>query len=222
MLGMTMFSALTMQWAQQELATQQDRNARADQQQARELAAALEFSILTEDTASYDDTYTLERAEHFAGTAGRTRGGNTVQVTARTDDTEQQTLGRGNTQVALTASDNMFTRNAAGQAESAAAMQARGEGQGTVLANIGGARGRQVLTSLKRMEAMAEQLYAFYAGAMKFPDLAQYTTLDGRLKLYDAWGESFDYAPEADGQMAVLSFTTPWGHTQTMRLNLKE
>jgi hypothetical protein len=90
------------------------------------------------------------------------------------------------------------------------------------LFDAGGARQQQVFTSTQRMEVMAEQLYAFYATQMRFPSDAEFTTLDGGLDLKDAWGRSFTYQSDDDGQGAELSFNTPWGHTQSLRVSLQD
>lgn len=226
LLGMTMFSALSMQWAKQELAALQERNAVRDAAQAKELGQALEFAVLTEDESSYTEGYNLERTRQFSGASVRTRGGNEVQLTARdteNDEANQGAFGTGGTQVAITASDDRFTRAAASRTASAEELQrTRSNAEDLVFANVRAARERQVITSTRRMEALAEQLYAYYGAELRFPDLNSYTSYAGKLGLRDAWGREFDYNPTNDGQGGSLSFTTPWGFTQALKLSLKD
>jgi hypothetical protein len=225
LLGMTVFSALSLQWAKAELAELQARKAQQDRAQAQELANALEFAVLTEDASGYSDDYALQRARAFANVGSQTRGGNTVLATTRADEPDETApgvFGVGKTQVALTAGDDRFARAAAGRAESAAALQQQvGQGGPTVLANLQAVRERQVLTSTKRMDALAEQVFAYYAATMRFPDEAAFATLQGRLNLRDAWGQRFGYSVTPDGQSATLSFTTPWDYTRELPLSLK-
>jgi hypothetical protein len=225
LLGMTVFSALSMQWAKQELASLQQRNAARDAAQAKELAGAMEFAILTEDAESYAENPTLERARTFSAATTQTRGGNQVLVTTRSsEDTDKKgAFGMGTAQVALTASDDRFTRAAATRTASAEELQrTRTNAEELIFANVRAARERQVITSTRRMEALAEQLYAYYGAELRFPDLNTYTTYAGKLGLRDAWGREFDYDPTTDGQGGSLSFTTPWGFKQALKLSLKD
>jgi hypothetical protein len=227
LLGMTVFSALSLQWAKAELVAMQERKTQQDRAQAQELASAMEFAVLTEDASGYSDEYNLQRARAFSSAGGRTRGGNEVLAAARSDEADESgsnsAFGMENTQVAFTASDDRFARAAAGRAGDAATLQQEVGAKGpTVLANVRAARERQVLTSSKRMDAMADQMFAYYAAKMRFPDEASYTNLESRLNLKDAWGQRFEYEPAPDGQSATLRFTTPWDYTRERPLSLKE
>ncbi len=225
LLGMTVFSALSLQWAKAELAATQARNTARDQAQAKELGQALEFAILTEDASSYTEGYDLTRARAFSAASTRTRAGNEVQVVARESENSENTgsFGMGGTQVALNASDDQFARASASRTASAEELQrSRSNAEELIFANVRAARERQVITSTRRMEALAEQLYAAYAAQMRFPDANSFTMLAGKLLLRDAWGQDFAYTTSEDGQTASLNFTTPWGFTQAMRLDLQE
>ncbi|PZP39723.1 MAG: hypothetical protein DI585_03115, partial [Pseudomonas fluorescens] len=101
-----------------------------------------------------------------------------------------------------------------------------GANQAVAVYDTSVARDRQVRTSNERMEVLAEQLYAFYAGKYRFPNESEFTTLSGKLDLHDAWGNAFTYKQvgkgKEEGQKATLSFTTPWNYTQTLNLALKD
>ena len=225
LIGMTIFSALSLQWAKQELTESKRKQAEEAQTQAQDLAGAMEFAVLSENAnegQDYDETYTLERARRFSNAVGVTRGGNDALVTARSSE-EQGVFGIARTQVALTNTDDTLQRaeiNRVGNAEDL--NRAVGNKTPAALFDAGGARQQQVLTSTRRMEVMAEQLYAFYSAQMRFPNGAEFTSLDGGVDLKDSWGRSFMYLPDDDGQGAELSFSTPWGHTQSLRVSLQD
>jgi hypothetical protein len=226
LIGMTIFSALSLQWAKSELIATQQRQAEQARAQAEDLAGAMEFAVLTENAnaglQAYDENYNLARARQFSNAVGTTRGGNEVLVTTRTAE-EDTTFGAPKTQVALTATDDTLQRaeiNRVGSAEDL--NRAIGNKTPSALFDAGGVRQRQVLTSNQRMEVMAEQLYAYYATQLTFPSASEWTTMEGKLGIRDAWGKSFVYALFPDGQSAELSFTTPWGFTQKLAVSLQE
>jgi len=220
-LGMTIFSALSLQWAKAELANIQARKQMQDRAQAQELARALEFSVLTENGGRDQTNYSLEQATPYAAAAAKTRGGQEVLVNLQTrqDTNQANTLYNIEaTQVAITASDDRLLRRAVVRKDDALPAT----GSPTAVANIKAMRERQVLTTTRRMDALAEQLYTYYAAKMRFPDEAAYAALLGRLNLNNAWGEPFAYQVSPDGQSAKLRFTTPWNYTQELPLRLKD
>lgn len=225
LIGMTIFSALSLQWAKTELLETRKRQAEQAQADAKDLAGAMEFAVLTENAnegQGYEEGYSLERARRFSNAVGITRGGNEALVTERTAD-EQGAFGIARTQVALTNTDDTLQRAALNRAGSAEELnRAIGAKTPSALFDAGGARQKQVLISTKRMEVMAEQLYTFYAAQMRFPTDAEFTTLDGGLNIKDAWGKSFVYTQSPDAQSADLSFTTPWEYTQTLHVSLQD
>lgn len=221
-MGMSVFSALSLQWAKQELVRYQELQIQRAKTNAEEVAKGLEFSILAENEQSYSDTYDLERARAYSAAQARTRGGQDYMFAAR--DSEREQFGQKATAVAIVGTDDTLVRS----------QVYRTETEGHVLdKSVSGrpdvavydtslARNQQVMTSNARMEAMAERLYTFYAAKFRFPTDSEYQSLLDRVGVRDAWGQDFDYTPDKSGQKATLSFTTPWQYTQTMILSLKD
>jgi hypothetical protein len=221
--GMSVFSALSMQWAKQELVRYEEQQARRAQSNAEEVAKGLEFAILTEDQSSYSENYDLERAKAFAETDARTRGGQDYLLTTHENE-QREVFGKKDTTIAITGSDDTLLRSQIYRtADSEEVLRMKtGSKQAVAIYDTGQARDRQVRTSNERMEQLAEQLYAFYAGQRRFPTDSEFTRLQGGLDLHDAWGEDFTYTAKPDGQTGTLSFTTPWNYTQTLKLSLQE
>ncbi|RYG59747.1 MAG: hypothetical protein EON60_09455 [Alphaproteobacteria bacterium] len=222
-LGMSMFSALSMQWARKELARYEEQQLQRTKDNAQDVADALNFAILSEDTQTYSEDYSLERARQYTDTTARTQGGQDYMVTTRTND-ERMRYGQAATTVAITGGDDTLLRSQ---------MHRSGSSEDILRTNVGNkqavavydtttARDRQVRTSNQRMEVLAEQIYAFYAGKYRFPTDSEFTSLNGGLDLHDAWGREFTYKPDKDNQTGTLSFTTPWNYTQTLILSLKD
>ena len=223
--GMSLFSAMSMQWARKELARYEEQQIIRAKSNAKDVADALNFAILSEDQQSYSETYDLERARQYTDTTARTQGGQDYMVTARERDGEkQQRYGYAPTTVAITGSDDTLLRSQmhrSGNAEDILRAKV-GDKQAVAVYDTSLARDRQVRTSNQRMEVLAEQLYAFYAGKYRFPTDSEFRSLSGGLKLHDAWGNEFRYTTGTDNQRGELSFTTPWNYTQTLNLNLKD
>lgn len=221
-MGMSVFSALSLQWAKQELSEYQDLQAQRAKANAEEVAKGLEFSILAENEQSYSDTYDLDRARAYSAAQARTRGGQDYMFAARDSDREQ--FGQKATTVAIAGTDDTLVRSQVYRTETEEHILQKGVGgrEDVAVFDTSMARSQQVLTSNRRMELMAEQLYTFYAAKYRFPTDSEYQTLLGRVGTRDAWGQDFAYKPEADGQKALLSFTTPWEYTQSMILSLKD
>ncbi len=221
-MGMSVFSALSLQWAKQELTEYQQLQAERAKTNAEEVAKGLEFAILTENEQSYSDTYDLERARAYSSAQARTRGGQDYMFAAR--DSEREQFGQKGTAVAIVGTDDTLVRSHVYRTETEEHILDKSVGgRGDVAVyDTSLARNQQVMTSNGRMEAMAERLYTFYAAKFRFPTDSEYQDLLSKVGVRDAWGQDFDYKPEKDGQKATLSFTTPWQYTQTMILSLKD
>ncbi len=221
-MGMSVFSALSLQWAKQELTRYQELQTQRAKTDAEEVAKGLEFSILAENEQSYSDKYDLERARAYSAAQARTRGGQDYMFAAR--DSEREQFGQKGTAIAIAGTDDTLVRSQVYRTETEEHILDKSVGGRNDVAvyDTSLARSQQVLTSNRRMEAMAERIYTFYAAKFRFPTDSEYQTLLGRVGVRDAWGQDYDYKPEANGQKATLSFTTPWQYTQTMILSLKD
>lgn len=221
--GVTIFSAVSMQYARQELVAYQKRQGERARAQAEDLASALDFAIGTETKETYGESYDLARAKRYAQTTGKTRGDQDFLLTTRQEN-EGSSYGRSGEKVAIAATDDALLRsklNATGSAQDLASLSTR-KSQPIAVYDTSLARDRQIRTSNSHMEQLAEQVFAFYAANMKFPTLDEYNGIIAQFPLNDAWGEDFDYDVDSTGQDAQLSFTTPWNYTQVLNLNLKD
>ncbi len=221
--GMSIFSALSMQWARQELVRYEAQQIQRAKTDAQDVADALNFAILTEDGQTYSENYSLERARQYSDSTGRTQGGQDYMVTTRTNE-DRVRYGHAATTVAITGGDDTLLRSQMHRSADAEAILRTkvGNKQAVAVYDTTTARDRQVRTSNQRMEVLAEQMYAFYAGKYRFPTESEFTSLRGGLNVRDAWGNDFSYEPSKDNQTGLLSFTTPWNYTQTLTLNLKD
>lgn len=222
-MGMSIFSALSSQWARQELLAYQEQQAARAKANASDVAKGLDFAILTENAQTYSETYDLERARQYSNSDARTRGGQDYLVTAREEE-DREKYGKKSTTVAITGSDDTLLRSQmhrSGDSEQILRTKL-GDKQAVATYDTDTARDRQVRTSNERMEVLAEQVYAFYAAKKRFPTDSEFTSLQGTFNLHDAWGRDFTYKPDATQQKGILSFTTPWNYTQTLKLSLKD
>jgi hypothetical protein len=222
-MGMSVFSALSMQWAKQELAAYQQQQIKQAKEGAQDVAKGMDFAILTETTQTYSDRYDLERARQYAGTDARTRGEQDYMVTTRQDE-NREAYGEKASTIAITASDDTLLRSQmyrSGDAEEILRTKT-GAGQAVAVYDTSVARDRQVRTSNERMELVAEQVYAFYAAKMRFPTESEFTSLLSTFNIRDAWGRDFNYTVTPDREKGTLSFTTPWNYVQTLNLSLKD
>lgn len=221
-LGVTIFSAVSLQHAKQQLVENQrkkNERARAD---AEDVANALDFSILSETKSSYQEEYTLGRAKQFASVTGKTAGDEDFEM--KTQKSGRESYGRTSEKVAITASDDTFLKARLHRTEDEKELDKIAANSTTPVAvyDTSAARERQIRTSNARMESLAEQVYAYYAAHLKFPDEAAFGRLNAALGIRDAWGADFNYEVAADGQSATLAFITPWNYERTLKLNLKD
>lgn len=224
LIGMTLFSAMSLQWARQELARQQRRHAEMARNQADDMARSMEFAAMTETENTYSDEFNLERAKRFSNyTGGKTRGGQEMIVVARTDE-GNTTFGSKDQRIAITSTDDTLLRAKVYRSASAAdisRLQESSPDQPIATVDTSGVRQRQVLTSQKSMEGLAEQVYAFYGAHQRFPNPNEFGALRAKFPFLDAWGQPFDYTYISD-DAARLEFTTPWNYTQSLKLSLKD
>lgn len=221
LMGIMVLSVISARLAQKDLVTLQARQAERAKRQAEDTVKALEFSALTETRQTYSEEFTLDRAKaNMARATGTTRGGQEYILNAKQDE-QGGAFGSTDTKVAVTASDDTLLRAKVYQTGSADGIAKLGDkpNQPVAVLDTGGIRQRQVLTSQRSMEALAEQVYAFYAGHMRFPTSSEFNDLQAKFPYVDAWGGTFDYTPISD-EKATLEFTTPWNYTQTMPLSL--
>jgi hypothetical protein len=222
MIGMTIFSALSLEWARQELVATQKRQQEESKAVAEDLAKAMEFAVMTETFETYNETYALDRARAYSNSTGTTRGGNQVALVSRNVESDDGT-GAPRTQVALAATDDILLRAKLNRAEDAESLNRAVSGTAPVaFFDSGTVRGQQLLTSQRRMEAIAEKLFTFYAAEMKFPSPQAFAALSKQAGVKDAWGQDFTFTPSEDGQSGELSFTTPWGLTRTQSVSLRD
>lgn len=222
-MGMSIFSALSMQWSKQALARYQQQQVERAKANTQDVAKSLNFAILTENSQTYSDKYDLDRARQYSNTEARTTGGQDYLVTERTDD-NRTTYGKAATTVAITGSDDTLLRSQmyrTGDAKEILTTKT-GNSQAVAVYDTSTARDQQVRTTNGRMEALAEQIYAFYAGKQRFPTDSEFTTIKSTFGLRDVWGHDFIYTISTDGQSGTLAFTTPWDYTKTLKLSLKD
>ncbi len=219
-MGISLFSVMVGQWGRKEMLELELTRAERAKSEAEDIAKALEFSILTETSASYSEELSLERAlAHTARSSAKTRGKRDFLLTERTDGSA---FDLGQKRLAITASDDILLRaevNRAHDSDSLARMQF-GKKEAVVLLDTKGIRLRQVERSRLNMNIMAEHVYQFYAGHLRFPTIDEYESLQEKLGVNDVWGSDFLYTP-IDEESGTIQFTTPWGYTQSLDLSLK-
>lgn len=222
-LGMGVFSALSLQWSKQALQRYEQQQLARARANSQDVVQGLDFAILTETGNTYRDEYDLERARPYSNSTARTVGGQDYMVTAREDE-NRESFGKKATTVAVTGSDDTLLRSRmyrTGDAEEILRTRT-GDKQAVTTYDTSLARDRQVRTTNERMEVLAEQVYAFYAGKKRFPTDNEFQALRNTFDVRDAWGREFIYTVTEDGQKGTLSFTTPWDYTQTLKLGLKD
>jgi hypothetical protein len=222
-LGMGVFSALSMQWAKQALTHYQEEQVKRAKENATDVAKGMNFAILTENQQTYSDNYDLDRARKYSNSSGRTQGGQDFMVTSREDE-NRESFGQKASTIAVTGSDDTLLRSQMHRMETAKQIlnEKTGNNQAVAVYDTSMARDRQIRTSNERMETLAEQVYAFYAARHRFPTDSEFTTLQGTFSVRDVWGNDFVYKQDPSGQKGILSFTTPWNYTQSLNLSLKD
>lgn len=221
-IGMSVFSAYSMQTAKRELAALQQRNMERARAESEDLARGLEFQILTESRDTYSEDYSLDRARAGAALAtGQTRGQQAAAVAERRED--DVAFNSPDRRIGFTTTDDTLVRARVAQAQNADDLMRLQDEKNSVLtvANTGAVRQRQVLSSNRAMETLAEHVYGFYASNMRFPTSDEFDAFEEKLGIHDVWGQKFIYRRQDEGR-ATLEFTTPWNYTQSMILNMDE
>jgi hypothetical protein len=221
LLGMGLFSIMSMELAKKELIAYQKVQAERARAQADDLAKAMDFAILTEDKHSYSDEYSLQRARAYSNTAAKTRGNQDFLLNARESQNAEQ-FGQNRVTVAIAATDDTLLRSQVFRSTSARDLQEISSSHPVALYDTSMARDRQVKDSKARMEILAEQVYAFVAAHGQFPTSDEFEKIASRAELTDVWGQPFTYTAGDDKLSCKLSFTTPWDYTQTLKLDLKD
>lgn len=221
-MGMSIFSALSLQWANKELAEYRLQQIQRVKTNAADVAKGLNFSILAESENTFSESYGLDRARKFSNSTGRTQGNQDYLVTER--PTDKESYGQRHTTVAITGSDDTLLRSQMYRSADAEEIlrTKTGDSQAVAVYDTSTARDRQIRTTIARMESLAEQVYAFYAARQRFPSPEEFTTLAGTFGLKDSWGQSFAYEPGKDLQTGTLGFTTPWNYSHSINLSLKD
>ncbi len=221
-IGMSVFSAYSLQTAKRELAELQKRNMDRARAESEDLARGLEFQILTESRETYSEDYSLDRARAGAAlSTGQTRGQQAAMVAERRED--DAPFNSPDRRVGFTTTDDTLVRARVGQSQNADDLMRLQDEKNTALAvaNTGAVRQRQVLSSNRAMETLAEHVYSFYASNMRFPTSAEFDAFEEKLGIRDVWGQKFSYRRQEEGR-ATLEFTTPWNYTQNMILSLDQ
>lgn len=220
LLGVGLFSTISLKTAEKQIAELEATRGDRMQAEREDLAKGLEFAIMTETKATYSDDLTLERArQNSALSTGKTLGKQDFQfIERRTDDA----LGASQKRVLIANTDDTLLQaelEESADARDLANFNNKGRA-GVTLFDSSAVRFRQVENNKKTMEVMAESVYRFYAGNLRFPTLDEYELLAERLNLKDSWGDPFLYTRVTDTH-GTLEFTTPWGHRQTIDMKLR-
>ena len=222
LVGMSVLSVMSSYQARKELDKLQKVQAERAARSAEDTVKALEFAAMTETRSTYSEDFTMERAKaNMAMATGKTRGGEEYVLNAQ-QETEEGRFGMDDQKIAVTASDDTLLRAKVYQTGSAADLDQLANSTSQVATfDSGVVRDRQVRSSHKAMEALAEQIYAFYAGHGRFPSDSEFAELRAKFPYVDAWGGAFDYIRTSDS-VGALEFTTPWNYTQSLNLSLKD
>lgn len=220
LLGVGLFSTISLKTAEKQIAELESTRGDRMQAEREDLAKGLEFAIMTETKETYSEDLTLERArQNSALSTGKTLGKQDFQfIERRADDS----LGASQKRIIIANSDDVLLQaelEESADARALANLKEQGRA-GVTLFDSSAVRFRQVENSKKTMDVMAEAVYRFYAGQLRFPTLDEYHTLAERLNLRDSWGEEFDYTRITDTH-STLTFTTPWGYSQNVNMQLK-
>lgn len=223
--ALTIFSTMLAQWAKEDLKTLEREKLQRQQAQSEDIKNAIEIAILSENSNTagnnYSDTYDMTRAQGFlSSSSNNTKGGAAVQL-QEVDSSMVQNVQ--NKRIAITASDDTFLRTEVGALGSEAAIAAYDSGKGQAFATVDteALRNKQVTLSRQRLEKEASTLYTFFTRTGRFPlDQTEYMDDVNALTDYkDVWGNDFNYTYVSDTQ-ATLSFTTPWGKSVNVRVNM--
>lgn len=218
LLAVGVFSVLSQQWAKRDLRTLQESRETRMEATAQDIARNIEFEILTETASTFSNNLNTNRLLPNAAKAGSNRSQDDIQIISR----EGEEIFELETQrFAINLGGDDLSRSALNQTTTSKNIVNAGETQGVAVIDTSAIRQRQVETSRTNMKAMAERIFNFYAGNLRFPTVGEYDQLALVFNATDVWGSPLDYTYENDDR-ASLAFTTPWGFRQSMRLDLKD
>ena len=217
--GITVFSTVSAHYAKKQMIENEKRKIEQQQREAEDLRDALEIALLTETDATYDPDISLNRARPYTTlSTAKTRGGSDATLNIVNSDTN---LGIQGERVLITTTDDDFTKTQVGLANSAADQAAFDGGAAPVtMFDSGAARNRQVEISVQNLEMEAAQIYAFYAGELRFPSASEYDDIQAITNLKDFWGNDFSYTIVNSPTHVRIEFTTPWGYTEQIDMNM--
>jgi hypothetical protein len=219
LVGISAFSTITAHYARKEMIKSEQRKIEQQKAEAEDLKNALEVALLTETDATYDADLSLNRARaHTTLSTAKTRGGSDVTLNIVNSETS---LGIQGERVLITTTDDDFTKTAVGLANSAAAQAGFTDDNAPVtMFDSGAARNRQVDISVQNMEMEAAQIYAFYAGELRFPGSNEYDAIQAVTGLKDFWGNDFSYTIVTSPTHVRIEFTTPWSYTERIDMQM--
>lgn len=213
------FSTMSAYWAQKDMIDQERKKIERQKEEATDLRRALENSIRTETADTYNQAINLNRAQAFTTlSTGETRGGQAVAFNAQESNVA---LGISNTRVVLSTSDDEMLRDDIDLLSTASGQAAytSGQNQAVEFYDSQADRARQVDLSTDALNAEVAQVYAFYEANLRFPNGTEYGDINTMTGFSDVWGNDFTYT-YIDDKTATLAFTTPWGYTQTINLDM--
>lgn len=216
--GLAIFSSMMAYQARKDILEAEQRKLEQQQEEAEDLMEALENALLTETSATYSADLTLDRAQNFATMAsGKTRAGSDITFNQQDSETA---YSLDHQRVAITTSDDTLLQNTVSGLTDADAIAGydAGDSQAVAVFDSKATREQQMDLSYQFMENQATLVYQFYAGNLRFPNSTEYDDLAAISGLTDVWGGAFSYTYISDTS-ARLTFTTPWGHTQTINMN---
>ncbi len=223
--ALTIFSTMLSQWAREDLKNLQAEKLQNQQKHSQDFKEALEIAILSENSNTagnnYSQTYDLSRAQGFlSASTNTTRSGAAVQI-REVDSSQVQDIQ--NKRIAITSSDDTFLRSDVGGLANESAIANYDGGIDKALATVDteALRNQQVKHSRQLMEKEASMLYTFFTENSRFPATqAEYDSGVNNLTGYkDTWGNDFVYTYASDTE-ATLSFTTPWGKSFNVRVDM--
>lgn len=218
LLAVGVFSVLSQQWAKRDLRTLEEQRASRMEATAQDIARNIEFEILTETASTFSDNLNTNRLLPTAAAASINRAQDDVQIISREGE---QIFELETQRFAINLGGDALSRSALNQNTTSKNITDTEDAQGVAVIDTSAIRQRQVENSRTNMKAMAERIFNFYAGNLRFPTSSEYDQLALVFNATDVWGSPLDYTYETDDR-AHIAFTTPWGFRQSMRLDLKD
>jgi hypothetical protein len=223
--ALSIFSTMLAQWAKEDLKQLQSEKLKRQQAHSEDIKEAIEIAILSENSNiagnNYSQTYDVGRAQGFLSSSNNTtRGGAAIQI-QEVDSSQVQDIQ--NKRIAISSSDDTFLRTDVAGLANEDAIAAYDSGLDGAMATIDteALRNQQVKHSRQLLEKEASLLYTFFTENSRFPaNQGEYDTDINALTNYkDTWGNDFTYTYASDTE-ATLGFTTPWGKSFNVRVDM--